>query len=212
MQDSFFSFLSSPINLLFLFVAFFLLFVTPWLWSMVNSTHNIHKLLDLIGIKKKENSRVVNGLLLLPLLLITIFIEWLWPLANITLFPILASPYIKFNIIAVISVIILLILIQFDKKKSMGLWVLAYAAVLYLLYLIIIMATVVVGMNTFPASHYIFAPESSMTINRTIIYGLLIAHLIFIWLTISLKFTWRLLLMILYTLALSFAYFSLIVS
>ncbi len=120
MQDSFFSFLSSPINLLFLFVAFFLLFVTPWLWCMVNSTHNIHKLLDLIGIKKKENSRVVNGLLLLPLLLITIFIEWLWPLENITLFPILASPYIKFNIIAVISVVILLILIQFDKKKING--------------------------------------------------------------------------------------------
>lgn len=94
----------------------------------------------------------------------------------------------------------------------MGLWVLAYAAVLYLLYLIIIMATVVVGMNAFPASHYIFAPESSITINRTIIYGLLIAHLIFIWLIISLKYTWRLLLMILYTLTLSFAYFSLIVS
>ncbi|HHQ8861269.1 TPA: hypothetical protein ACU93F_001300 [Legionella pneumophila] len=212
MQDSFFSFLSSPINLLFLFVAFFLLFVTPWLWNIVNSAHNIHKLLDPLGIKKKENSLPVTGLLFLPLLLIIIFIEWFWPLAKITLFPILASPYIKFNIIAVISVVILLILIQFDKKKSMELWVLAYAAVLYLLYLIIIMATVVVGMNAFPASHYIFAPESSMTINRTIIYGLLIAHLIFIWLTISLKFTWRLLLMILYTLALSFAYFSLIVS
>lgn len=144
----------------------------------MNSAHNIHKLLDPLGIKKKENSLPVTGLLFLPLLLIIIFIEWFWPLANITLFPILASPYIKFNIIAVISVVILLILIQCDKKKSMELWVLAYAAVLYLLYLIIIMATVVVGMNAFPASHYIFAPESSMTINRTIIYGLLIAHLI----------------------------------
>lgn len=94
----------------------------------------------------------------------------------------------------------------------MELWLLAYAAVLYLLYLIIIMATVVVGMNAFPASHYIFAPESSMTTNKTIIYCLLIAHLIFVWLTLSLKFIWRLLLMILYTLALSFAYFSFIVS
>lgn len=89
---------------------------------------------------------------------------------------------------------------------------LAYAAVLYLLYLIIIMATVVVGMNAFPASHYIFASESNMTINKTIIYGLLITHLIFVWLTVSLKFTWRFLLMILYTLALSFAYFTFIVS
>ncbi|HFF3084920.1 hypothetical protein [Legionella pneumophila] len=179
---------------------------------MVNSAQNIHKLLDLIGIKKKENSLLVTGLLFLPLLLITIFIEWFWPLENITLFPILASPYIKFNIIAVISVVILLILIQFDKKKSIELWLLAYASVLYLLYLIIIMATVVVGMNAFPASHYIFAPESNMTINKTIIYGLLITHLIFVWLTLSLKFTWRLLLMILYTLALSFAYFTFIVS
>ncbi|HAT1596101.1 TPA: hypothetical protein JAN72_10970 [Legionella pneumophila] len=212
MQESFFSFLASPINLLFLFVAFFLLFVTPWLWNMVNSTHNIHKLFDLLGIKKKENSLIVTGLLFLPLLLITIFIEWFWPLENITLFPILASPYIKFNIIAVISVVILLILIQFDKKKSIELWLLAYAAVLYLSYLILIMATVVVGMNAFPASHYIFAPESNMTINKTIIYGLLITHLIFVWLTLSLKFTWRLLLMILYTLALSFAYFTFIVS
>lgn len=120
MQDSFFSFLSSPINLLFLFVAFFLLFVTPWIWNIVNSAHNIHKLLDPFGIKKKENSLPVTGLLFLPLLLIIIFIEWLWPLANITLFPILASPYIKFNIIAVISVVILLILIQFDKKNQWG--------------------------------------------------------------------------------------------
>lgn len=212
MQQSFFLFLSSPINLLFLFVAFFLLFVTAWVWNTAISANNTHKLLDLLGIKKNENSLLVRGLLFFPLLLITIFIEWFWPLENITLFPTLTSPFVILNTIGVISVVILLIIMKFDKReaqyKSIELWLLAYIAALYLLYLIILMATVVVGMNAFPANQFIFSPSGGLMVNTKIIYGLLVAHVIFVWLILSLKFTWRLLLMILYTLGLSFAYFS----
>ncbi|MCW8409303.1 hypothetical protein OQJ13_09995 [Legionella sp. PATHC035] len=209
MQEHFISMWFSPMTLLFLINAFFLFFVTSFVWNIffhLNHTSSLFKM-------DKANPLVLKAALFFPLILIAIIAEYKWSLlAHFDFFPLISSSFVRFNFIGIIVSLIALIFVKrLDKEEGeafkLPIFLITYPIVLYIFYLIILIATVVTRLNVFPDGFprnnvYLSAER----INQFIIAVLFLIHLIFVFFAVSMKVAPRILCLLVYTIALIFIY------
>ncbi|HHF7386071.1 TPA: hypothetical protein ACPSKW_002677, partial [Legionella bozemanae] len=128
-------------------------------------------------------------------------------------FPLLSSPFVRFNFIGIIVSLIALIFIKnLDKEEEVTefkipIFFSTYVIVLYLFFLIILMATIITRLNAFPDGflrNYSFS--TAERINEYILYALFLLHLILVFFAVSMKAAQKVLLLLGYTIALAFAY------
>ena len=208
MHESFVSVLLSPINLLFLINAFFLIFLSSFIWKIFC---NLNYTQSLFNAPNPENNQALTLKIAFfsPLVLIAFIAEYHWSLLqHVNFFPLVSSSFVKFNLLGlIISLIILIIIKNHDKKPEaktaeQSLFIIAYFIVLYLFYLIILMATVIVRMNAFSDGFTHNYPEAILYV----LYGLFLLHLILVFFAVSMKNLNRVLLLLAYTGILALAY------
>ncbi|STY31132.1 Uncharacterised protein [Legionella wadsworthii] len=213
MHENFLSVLLSPMSLLFLINAFFLIFLSSFVWSILYNMNYTRSLFEPLK-EEKESGLLLKAAFFSPVLLLALFAEYQWSLlAKVDFFPLLSSPFVRYNFFGVIICFIGLIFIKYlDKEKEaeqfqIPIFFIAYAIVIYLIYLIILIATVVTRLNAFPDG---FLRNYSYTmagrINFTIIYTLFLIHLIFVFFTVSIKAEVKIILLFVYTVILAFIY------
>lgn len=210
MHESFISVLFSPITLLFLINAFFLIFVTAFVWSIflgIQYTSSLFKM-------DSTNPLLLKAALFFPLILIALVAEYQWSLlTHLNFFPLLSSSFVRFNLIGIIvSIIALLFIKSLDKEKEgeefkIALFFVTYLIVLYLFFLIIFMATVVTRLNAFPdsfLSHYSY--PTAERINQYVLGALFLFYMTGVFFVVSMRAIPRVLLCLAYTIALTFMY------
>ncbi|VEB34552.1 hypothetical protein [Legionella cherrii] len=209
MREHFISMWFSPLTLLFLINAFFLFFVTSFVWNIfvhLNATSSLFKM-------EKANPLLLKAALFFPLILIAIIAEYNWSLlAHSDFFPLISSSFVRFNFIGIIVSLIALIFVKkLDKEEGeefkLTIFLITYPLVLYLFYLIILIATVVTRLNAFPDGfprNYFYL--SAENINQYIVGVLFLIHLIFVFFAVSMKVAPRFLCLFAYTMALTFIY------
>ncbi|CAM2852336.1 Uncharacterised protein [Legionella steigerwaltii] len=210
MHENFISILLSPITLLFLVNAFFLIFVTSFVWNIflhIKYTSSLFK-------RDNANPLLLKAALFFPLVLIALIAEYKWSLmSHLDFFPLISSPFVRFNFIGIIVSLIALIFIKnLDKEKEgeefkTPLFFITYLIVLYLFYLIILMATVITRLNAFPDGFLRnYSDLTAERINQYVLGVLFLIHLIVVFFAVSMKATARILLLLAYTIALAFIY------
>jgi hypothetical protein len=210
MDNSFITILLSSITLLFLINAFLLIFVTSFAWAIFL---NIKYTNFLINLCKAHNEPVqlLKIVLYLPIIVIALFAEYQWSLlTNPQFFPLISSNFVRYNVIGIVLALITLIIIKnFNEKKAeefkFPIFLITYAIVLYLFYLIILIATVVTRLNAFPDGFFRSYAGTELT-NQYILYALFLFYLVVVFFMVSMKTRLRLLLLVGYTIALAFAY------
>ncbi|MFW2534186.1 MULTISPECIES: hypothetical protein [unclassified Legionella] len=213
MHDNIVSTLLSPITLLFLVNAFFLIFVTSFLWTIFLNI----KFTNVLYHSVKSNDKaplLLKAVLFFPIVLVAVIAEYQWSvLTQVNFFPLASSSFVRFNAIGLLVAVIALIFIKhLDKTmevQTVGvpLFIISYLIVLYLFYLIILMATVITRFNAFPDGflrHDSF--PTAQKINEYLLLGLFLIHWLVVFFTVSCKTTQRILFFLAYTLSLAFAY------
>ncbi|HHF7374698.1 hypothetical protein [Legionella bozemanae] len=213
MHENLISILLSPITLLFLVNSFFLIFVTSFVWGIFLNL----KYTNFLFHSCKTNNRspiFLKAVFFFPLLFIVLIAECKWSLlGQVNFFPLLSSPFVRFNFIGIIVSLIALIFIKnLDKEEEVTefkipIFFSTYVIVLYLFFLIILMATIITRLNAFPDGflrNYSFS--TAERINEYILYALFLLHLILVFFAVSMKAAQKVLLLLGYTIALAFAY------
>ncbi|MCE0721724.1 MULTISPECIES: hypothetical protein [Legionella] len=213
MHENLISILLSPITLLFLVTAFFLTFVTSFVWTVFLNI----KYTDSLFHSCKTNNQspiLLKAAFFFPLVFIVLIAEYKWSLlTQVNFFPLLTSPFVRFNFIGIIVSLIALIFIKnLDKEEEVAefkipIFFITYLIVLYLFFLIILMATIVMRLNAFPDGflrNYSFS--AAERINEYVLYALFLIHLILVFFGVSIKAAQKVLLILGYTIALAFAY------
>ncbi|KTD33230.1 hypothetical protein Lnau_2878 [Legionella nautarum] len=210
MDNNFITILLSPITLLFLINAFFLIFVTSFAWSIFLKI----KYTNFLFYSFKTNNKPVLLLKIaffFPIILIALFAEYQWSvLTSLRFFPLLSSTFVQYNAIGmVLSLIALVIIKNFNEEKAeefkRPIFLMTYGIVLYLFYLIILIATVVTRLNAFPDG-FLRSYAGKEIINQSILYALFLIYLMVVFFAVSMKTIQRVLLLLGYTIALAFAY------
>ncbi|MCW8397264.1 hypothetical protein OQJ26_00460 [Legionella sp. PATHC038] len=210
MHEHFISMWFSPLTLLFFINAFFLFFVTSFVWTIffhLNYTRSLFKMY-------KAHPLLLKAALFFPLILIAFIAEYKWSLlGHFDFFPLISSSFVRFNFIGIIVSLIALIFVKkLDKEEDgeefkLPIFLMTYPIVLYLFYLIILIATVVTRLNAFPdgfpRNYFYLSAES---INQYVIGILFLIHLIFVFFAVSMKVAPRFLCLLAYTIALAFIY------
>ncbi|KTC96708.1 hypothetical protein [Legionella feeleii] len=213
MHDNIISTLLSPITLLFLVNAFFLIFVTSFVWTIFLNVKFTNSLFHSF----KANNRaplLLKAVLFFPLVLIAFIAEYQWSvLTQANFFPLAGSSFVRLNAIGLlISVIALIVIKNLDKKMEVEtyripLFIMTYLIVLYLFYLILLMATVITRLNAFPDGflrNYSF--PAAQKINEYVLFGLFLIHWLVVFVTVSCQTTQRILFFLAYTIILALAY------
>lgn len=213
MHENLISILLSPITLLFLVNAFFLIFVTSFVWVIFLNLKYTNFLFH--SCKTNNLSPILlKAVFFFPLLFIVLIAEYKWSLlSQVNFFPLLSSPFVRFNFIGIIVSLIALIFIKnLDKEWEVAefkipIFFSTYMIVLYLFFLIILMATIITRLNAFPdgfLGNYSFS--AAERINEYVLYALFLLHLILVFFAVSMKAAQKVLLLLGYTIALAFAY------
>ncbi len=230
MHDTYLSVLFSPVSLLFVINAFFMIFVTSFLWKMFFNLKYTQLIINFPSIRD-SNSALLKAAFLIPavsiflillvgmrekftrnllkllsfcLMLLTLFLMFIRFLNKEFMNGNLSSPAFKLAIVGLfVSIVGLMLIKRSDKTISsegvgMFLYLVAYIFMLYGIYLLTLLGTVVTVLNAFPDHFY--APLA--------LAGLFLMHFIFILIVISLKATGQMGLALLYTLMIAFACYS----
>lgn len=213
MHENFLSILLSPITLLFLINAFFLIFVTSFVWSIFLNMKYTGFLFHSFK-ENNESTVLLKAAFFFPIVLIALIAEYQWSLlTQVNFFPLVSSPFVRFNFIGIIVSLIALVFIKNLNKEKEGeefkipIFFITYLIMLYLFFLIILMATVITRLNAFPDGFLgKYSYSEAERINKYIIQVLFLIHLIFVFLAVSIKTTQRILLLLGYTIALAFIY------
>lgn len=210
MDNSFITILLSPITLLFLINAFLLIFVTSFAWSIFLKIRYTNFLINLCKVHN-EPVLLLKIVLFLPIIVIALFAEYHWSLlTNPQFFPLISSNFVRYNVIGIVLALIALVIIKnFNEKNAeefkLPIFLITYAIVLYLFYLIILIATVVTRLNAFTDGFFRSYAGTELT-HQYILYALFLFYLVGVFLVVSMKTRSRLLLLVGYTIALAFAY------
>lgn len=194
--------------IIFLFIASMLFAGIPAVW---HSLLYLSRTPDLFSKGQKE-SLLTNSLLFIPLIIVIAAIEYLIPLEQVSYFPLLTSQFIKWNcLILLFSIIGFIIIKKIDKRPEVNykniFWILGYICVAYLTFIIVLMATIVIGMNAFPENTFSYYPYAPMKINSYVIYPLFIGQILFIWIALSLGNVAKVVLTLVYTFILMIGYY-----
>lgn len=213
MHDNIISTLLSPITLLFLINAFFLIFVTTFVWKAfldIKFTNSLFHSFKATG----KPLILLKAMLFFPIVFVAFIAEYEWSvLTHVNFFPLADSSFVRFNALGLfVSLITLLFIKNLDKKVEVEtaripLFVVTYLIVLYLFYLIILMATVMTRLNAFPDGflrNYAF--PTAQRLNEYVLYGLFLIHWVLVCFSVSCKTTHRILLLFAYTIVLAFTY------
>lgn len=213
MHENFLSILLSPITLLFLINAFFLIFISSFVWSVFLNMNQTRLLFDSFKTYNKPEI-LFKAAFFFPILLIALGAEYKWSvLTQTNFFPLLTSSFVRFNFFGIIvSLIALLFIKSLDKEEEakefkVPIFFIAYVIMIYLFYLIILIATVITRLNAFPdgfLSQYSYIEAER--INTLVILGLFLIHLLLVFFTVSIKTEGKVILLFAYTIALAFMY------
>lgn len=150
------------------------------------------------------NPDLTRAVMLFPILLLAIFIEYFFPIKTIHLFPIISSQFIKWNALVVIFAVSCLVLIKyrnvFPEYLALGL---AYGLAVYLIYLIIILSTIVIQLNVFPDNMFVAGGKNK----EYVMYMFFITNLLLVWFSIPLSKIGKWVCVFLYALSISLANF-----
>ena len=211
MIEGYFMVLVSPLTLLFLVNSLFLIFLTSSIWSFFFNLKSTRALLN--GFIDVESSPLFKLVLLLPIACFALIAEYHWSLlVNINFFPLLSSVFVKLNILGTLMVLIALPIIKFYDKKSDSrtsntiLFSLSYFGLIYIFYLVILMASVVIRLNAFPDNFLHSYPLLQREkINHYVMCSLFALNFIGVFMAVTTRALWRLLLFFIYTFAISLA-------
>ncbi|PWY53983.1 hypothetical protein DGG96_19455 [Legionella qingyii] len=214
MHENFMSTLLSPITLLFLVEAFFLIFVTAFVWNIFLNMQYTNFLFQSFNKTHNVSAILLKSVLFVPIVLIGLIAEYEWSLlTHANFFPLISSPFVRFNFVGfIVSLSALIFIKNLDKKEraskfEVSIFFVTYILVLYLFYLIILMGTVIIRLNAFPdgflRSH---SYPVAQRINLYVLGALFLVHLLVVFLAVSVKTLQRVLLLLTYTIALAAAY------
>ncbi|MCW8470741.1 hypothetical protein OQJ19_08750 [Fluoribacter gormanii] len=214
MHENFISNLLSPITWLFLIEAFFLIFVTAFVWNIFLNLRYSNVLFQSLNKTCKVSAILSKAVFFLPIVLIGLLAEYEWSLlSHVNFFPLISSPFVRFNFIGIIISLIALIFIRnLDKTErteefKRSIFFVTYFLVLYLFYLIILMGTVITRLNAFPDGFLkSYSYPVAERINFYVLCALFLVHLLIVHFAVSVKTLQRVLLLLAYTIALTFAY------
>ena len=216
MKEGFVGFLFSPMALLFVINAFFLIIVTSFAWRIFFNLDYTRALFKLPKIHDKYSWLLKAGLFF-PIEIIAIIIVYYWSsLQHINIFPLFQSSFVKLNLVGFITVIAALMVIKHLNNKSddenlkVPMFYIAYVGIIYLFTLIIVMTTVITCLNTLPnglLENYLSPKEGG--IMEFVLFALFSLYLLFIFMVVSLTIKGRILVFLAYTIAISFVNYTL---
>lgn len=201
----FIHFLFAPINLLFLLNALLFIYLTPFFWRSFFKLRCVAE--QLLKLDTSKDLAALS-LVLLPLLLIPLPLFYLISLSSLNgdHFYTFYSLSVKLNLLLMlVSTITLLIAKKIDYKSTRPLTNTFLSALLYLIifyfsFIIIIAATMVICLNTFPDG----VVWSNSMINYKLLFAVYFAHLLCLSLIILLTAKQRTVLFLLYFLGQSY--------
>lgn len=213
MQENFLVLLFTPMTLLFLINAFFLVYLSSYIWNIFLNINYTNSLLH--QNKVKDFSVLWKLVFFFPILIFALLAEYRWSLlTQVNFFPLVSSPFVRFNGLATIAALIAIFFIKYFDKEEEGkkfqlpIFVITYIIVVYLFYIILFIATITIRLNAFPddfLSNYSYL--TAERINLAVLYGLFLLHEIFIFFAVSFNAMQRLLLLLAYTITQAFVYF-----
>ncbi len=212
MNHGLLSILFSPITLLFLINSFFLIGVTAFAWRAFLRLSCARSLYD---VPKVSYRYVLNAVMLLPVLVLGIIIKYFELFSDPNFFPLIDSSLVKYNLLGIIIVFIGLMWIYFSHKKinkkesKISLFIVTYLSVIYLFYLILVLATAVTLINVFHDNILQgYEPVQAKTIHQYLICLVFLAYWLFLYVSLCINKVARICLFIVYTLIISFANYS----
>lgn len=198
--------------IIFLFIASMLFAGIPALWQSLLCLGRTPDLF-IKGQKPLMQSLLTDSLLFIPLIIVIVSIQYLMPLEQVNYFPLSTSHFIKWNFLVLLfSIIGLAMIKKIDKRPEVNykniFWIVGYICIAYLTFIIVLMATLVIGMNAFPDNTLSYYPYVPMKINPYVIYPLFIVQILFIWIALSLKSVAKVVLTLAYTFILMIGYYE----
>jgi hypothetical protein len=198
----------SPIVILYLINSFFLIFGTSYLCRCLLSMLYTRNLQHIPALQKRL-SLILKITIFFSVILLAIGEEYFCSsMKTMSFFPLFGSTFIKVNLLGVIIVLPSFIYLKNRGKNNLsenGLitFIAVYCAVVYLLYLIILMVTVTIRMNEF---FYPFLNHNnSPLINLLLSYSYFMITLILALFLSTIKRGWQIAWFICYTLIMMFS-------